>query len=602
VTSKSKRTLILLLACGLSIAVGEAVMRTLQIAPAVRPIVLHTEQTAYKRSRNPILAYELKANYLDDSADPRVNVPRTNSHGQRDIERTAEKPDGVRRIVLLGDSVVAGVGLRDIDDTISRQLEKLYDDNGTEVLNFGIDGYNTLAEIELLRTKALAFKPDHVVLVFVPNDYNDFVQEAWPIDSHRRYPYLLRTLFLKSHLFRLASVQFNLFHFGVMADPDRWNREKTGNGNVARGLAQLRHLAEQHHFGVTIVAWPHFDSGTIRDEHFVPDGDELIIERLARMHGLPCVRISPYLQAHREREGIINPREWYTTGDAMHPSSDGSKVAATALLHILRDQPSAVISSKNPTIPIDEATLAAAAAAAGRPPPDRFALLLIIANRHLAAGEHSDARRYLELAIAAAPNNAEARVNLGMSLRHMGDLDGAERQYQQALLTDPENAEAHNNLGMLLLDRGDLRRARLRFTRAVEIEPKAIFLVNLGLATERGGDLAQAETLYARAIKENPNYAKSYNNLGVLYADQGNRDRAITLLKRAAELNPSYADPFYNMGRLYELAKRPDLALPLLRRAAELNPNDSDMRVAHERVRTALTRREGRAADSGQTE
>ena len=79
---------------------------------------------------------------------------------------------------MLGDSVVEGVGLRDLDDTVSRQLEKLYPDGRTEVLNFGVSAYCTLAEVELLEVKGLAFDPDVVILVFVENDYLNFNREA----------------------------------------------------------------------------------------------------------------------------------------------------------------------------------------------------------------------------------------------------------------------------------------------------------------------------------------------------------------------------------------------------------------------------------------
>ena len=50
---------------------------------------------------------------------------------------------------------------------MSRQLEMRYGDGQTEVLNFGVSGYCTLAEVELLEVKGIQFQPDLVVLVFV---------------------------------------------------------------------------------------------------------------------------------------------------------------------------------------------------------------------------------------------------------------------------------------------------------------------------------------------------------------------------------------------------------------------------------------------------
>jgi hypothetical protein len=150
-----------------ALTVAELGVRALGLAPGVKAIWISDESHAYKRSSNPIMGFELKANYRNDNPDFIQSYPSTNSHGQRDVERSLEKPPGVRRILLLGDSVVEGIGIRDLDDTISRQLEGLYPDGRTEVLNFGVSSYCTKAEVALLEEKGLEFRPDVVVLIFV---------------------------------------------------------------------------------------------------------------------------------------------------------------------------------------------------------------------------------------------------------------------------------------------------------------------------------------------------------------------------------------------------------------------------------------------------
>ena len=129
--------LLSLVATLLALAVAEIVVRVASLAPDVKPIDIAAEHSVYKRSSNPILGIELKANYRDDDPDLHRSYPHTNSHGQRDIERSIDKPHGVRRIILLGDSVVEGDGIRirQVDDLISRQLEMLYGD-GTQGAQF----------------------------------------------------------------------------------------------------------------------------------------------------------------------------------------------------------------------------------------------------------------------------------------------------------------------------------------------------------------------------------------------------------------------------------------------------------------------------------
>ncbi len=283
----------------LALLLGEGLVRVLGQAPAMKPIQLSSYDCIYRRSTNPILGFELKANYRSDDPDFVQTYERTNDHGQRDRERSLRKPDGVTRILLLGDSVVEGYGLRE-SEILSRQLEDLYTDGSTEVLNFGVSAYCTRAEVELLEKKGLHFDPDLVVLVFVENDFDNFNREAFPLGGTIDRPALVKTLFKRSQLFRLASVQLNLFQFGAEADPVRWNQDAIGDNNVAEGLARFRELADRHGFKPLIAIWPRFLNERIVDVCFMPqDSEQLVIEQLAALYKIPSVRLSTFFQRHR---------------------------------------------------------------------------------------------------------------------------------------------------------------------------------------------------------------------------------------------------------------------------------------------------------------
>jgi lysophospholipase L1-like esterase len=94
----------------------------------------------------------------------------TNNDGLRnDGDYALEKPPGVRRVIMLGDSFVFGWGLR-LEHTMPRQLASVLDAARWEVLNFGIPAYNTANEVSLLEERALKYHPDVVVLMYHPND------------------------------------------------------------------------------------------------------------------------------------------------------------------------------------------------------------------------------------------------------------------------------------------------------------------------------------------------------------------------------------------------------------------------------------------------
>ncbi len=338
-TTRKRRIARTALAIGsvvLALLFGEVLIRCLGRAPELKSIQLASEKCAYKRSTNPLLGFELKANYRNDSPDLIQSYERTNSHGQRDKERTPRKPPDVRRVLLLGDSVVEGYGLRE-QETISRQLENLYPDGSTEVLNFGVSAYCTRAEIELLEVKGLKFEPDVVILVFVENDFDNFNREAFPLGGTISRPAIAERLFVRSHLFRLACVRWDLFHFGAERDPLQWNQDAIGDNNVVDGLQRFRQLADSHGFRPLIAIWPRFFDDRIDDVPKMPDDDnQLVIEQLAAIHGIPAIRLSEFFKQHRAAlSGDVNPRLRYTSGDQLHPSAEGCQVAAEALKRVL---------------------------------------------------------------------------------------------------------------------------------------------------------------------------------------------------------------------------------------------------------------------------
>ncbi len=104
-----------------------------------------------------------------------------NLQGRRDAEVTLAKPPNTVRIALLGDSVAFGARVKVEDDFASlmqNALNARADGRRYEVLNFGVSGYSTWQELSTLKQKALAYKPDLVLLAFVMNDLYDNNQAA----------------------------------------------------------------------------------------------------------------------------------------------------------------------------------------------------------------------------------------------------------------------------------------------------------------------------------------------------------------------------------------------------------------------------------------
>lgn len=96
----------------------------------------------------------------------------TNQWGERDRERTIEKPAGTLRIALIGDSVVEAAQVKP-DEVLNIQMEKMLAASGrknVEVMAFGVEGIGTTQELLLYNQKVRQFHPDIVLLLFVDND------------------------------------------------------------------------------------------------------------------------------------------------------------------------------------------------------------------------------------------------------------------------------------------------------------------------------------------------------------------------------------------------------------------------------------------------
>jgi hypothetical protein len=121
-------------------------------------------------SPNPRIIYELKP-HLDVSFRS-VSV-RTNEDGWRDEPFSLEKPDETVRIVAIGDSVLFGWAVpadRRYADLLEQMLKRRYPGRSWEIMVFAVPGYNLVMELEVLRSRGLAYQPDAILYGYTSND------------------------------------------------------------------------------------------------------------------------------------------------------------------------------------------------------------------------------------------------------------------------------------------------------------------------------------------------------------------------------------------------------------------------------------------------
>ncbi len=117
-------------------------------------------------------------NVIDDGAlkalEYEVEISM-NSLGFRNDEYAVEKPPGVTRLILLGDSFVYGLGVRH-EETFYKRLEAKLNAVGQrryEVWNIAAVSWATHVQRRVVEGPLLRFSPDLVVLFFDDSDYYD---------------------------------------------------------------------------------------------------------------------------------------------------------------------------------------------------------------------------------------------------------------------------------------------------------------------------------------------------------------------------------------------------------------------------------------------
>ncbi len=141
----------------------------------------------------------------------------TNSQGFRGTkEYSVPKPQGVYRIIVLGDSVTLGHGVEDEETFSSRLEQQLSHHRPTEVINMGVSGFGTAEELIQLRNIGWKYDPDLVILAYFPNDpYNNVVSQLFSVtDGHlvQREQVFVPAIYIRDRLYLIPGYSFLCQH------------------------------------------------------------------------------------------------------------------------------------------------------------------------------------------------------------------------------------------------------------------------------------------------------------------------------------------------------------------------------------------------------
>jgi len=279
--------------------------------------------------------------YLPDSE---VHVGRVrkkyNKMGFRDSDHSVEKVPGVKRVVVVGDSVTEASDV-EWEAVFSARVQAGLG-SSYEVITLAMGGLNTPQEIHLFEKEGLAYKPDLVILNFVLNDA-DFYTEY---NATKRYqaekdsvvgvlglsinPAFKRTLkssalvyFLKQRfehaMGRLLGKEEIGYFDGLWGKPE--NRQK-----VTDGFDQLRVISKESSLPVLVIIWPILTEFS----HYKFASIHQWIREEAEKRGFQTLDLLPHFAKTSYRDLQV------TAEDNIHPNDRGHKIGADAFIEWIR--------------------------------------------------------------------------------------------------------------------------------------------------------------------------------------------------------------------------------------------------------------------------
>ena len=308
-------------------ALAELSIRAFGLAPELYEV----RRGRFRISSNPRIGYELVPHFESEVGGPMLDFAgRANSLGFRDREHALQKPEGAYRILVLGDSITQGLGVKHDRDLFTAVLERRLGARGAdaEVLNFGVSGYNTQQEVETLRDKGLRYAPDLVVLAFCVNDdelvsggiLNVLSAEQSKQSLIRKAPALAKQSALARFLLGLRYARPIAGHDAVEADFGAI----MGN-TVPEYVEVLADLSSEHDFAVLVVWFPRLKGADEDDGALFAD-----VERMSASAGFHFLDLSPHFAAcAREAEIAL---------DSFHPNARGHRCAGEAIARRIGDE------------------------------------------------------------------------------------------------------------------------------------------------------------------------------------------------------------------------------------------------------------------------
>lgn len=280
---------------------------------------------------HPERGYQLRPGF-DGTTRTGVHLA-INALGMRGPDTTREKPAGVRRILVLGDSVAFGWGVAE-PEIFARRIEKQLRSElacPVEVLNASVSGYGSVEEADYFLSEGLALAPDVVLIYQVENDNVIATPAHGAVATWIKDRIVYRSYLVNATVQALRTLRWKLQARAGGGDAAAYaaiQRKWPEIPGSAESLAALRRIGEAARaHGIAVVLASHPSNA---DDPTLDASRNRALAALADETQMRFVDASAGLRAHRDEDLAVSPTD-------RHPNGRGHELIAAALLPALRD-------------------------------------------------------------------------------------------------------------------------------------------------------------------------------------------------------------------------------------------------------------------------
>ena len=209
----------------------------------------------------------------------------------------------------------------------------------------------------------------------------------------------------------------------------------------------------------------------------------------------------------------------------------------------------------------------------------------------LSKRSYADAARYLEKALALAPESNRLHYALAMAYRGLGKLDQAQSHLALSgtvgvRVSDPlvdglqvlvKGARLHLIRGRVALEARRFSEAADQFRKAIAAEPNNLPAhINLGATLTQTGDQAGAIAEFKEALRLDPNHPNAHYNIGLLLAQMNRNEEAINHLQAAVSAEPTDTNARFLLAQEFVKVRRFEEAEKEFSRVVQSDADNED--------------------------